>query len=330
MRPFWPRNVYTDPFSWEGHMTKTRLSLCLACVGLIGVAFASACGSSNSSPGNGDSGPDSTAAENEAGGEDATPDTTTQPPPKDASPGTDTGTKADGATDGGLADAHSDSATTDTGTSDTGSADTGSGDSSSSDAGSGDTGISDAGSTDAAGDTGTTDAASDSPSDAGGDGPILIGPACHAADGGNTACPFGDHCCVTTATQAATCAASCNADAGSFAVDCVGSSGQLQCGQVPGATQCCATLVLVGGTAPNCGASELQSTCAPSCGVENPPATTCDMSHNIHLCTATVDCAGDTPDGGISRTHCCAFGANPLAWCTSDLLSMSDAAACTP
>jgi hypothetical protein len=319
-------------------MTKTRLSLCIACAGLIGVAFASACGSSNNSPGNGDSGPDSTAAENEAGGEDTGSDTTTQPPPQDAAR-MDTGTPkadagadatADGEADGSLGDAHPDSPATDTGTSDTGSADTGSADSSSSDSGSGDTGISDAGSTDAAGDTGTADAANDSPSDAGGDAPILIGPACLEPDGGATACAFGQHCCVTTATQASVCAASCDPDAGSFAVDCVGSSGQLQCGEVPGATQCCATLVLAGGTAPNCGASELQSTCAPSCGVENPPSGTCDMSHNIHLCTATADCAGDTPDGGISRTHCCAFGVNPLAWCTSDLLSMSDAAACKP
>jgi hypothetical protein len=306
-------------------MTRTRLALCFACTGLVFGAFAAGCGSS-SNGNNNQGGQDGGGLDSTTGG-DAPEDTVTmgQDSPVDSTSGGDSSdSTAPG--DAGSTDA-ADGTTTDTGSQDSGTTDTGSTDGGSqdgsTDAPTTDTGTPDTGTPDSGtdGSDGAVDAgAGEAATDAAGDGPILIGPACRGADGGNIACAFGEHCCVTTATQATACAASCDGDAGSYAVDCVGSTGLLECGGLAVAPVCCATLVLDGtGSPPNCGASQLASTCAPSCGTQNPPGNSCDtLSHVIQLCTAAADCASDDA-GGIARTHCCSFGTNPISWCVDGI-----------
>jgi hypothetical protein len=143
-----------------------------------------------------------------------------------------------------------------------------------------------------------------------------VGPDCRAADGGIYTCSAGQHCCVNTSTQASSCAASCAPPL--YAVDCAGASGTNQCG----AQTCCGTLVISGGTLPNCTASELTSACTSGTCNDNPPGGlgACNpASHIIKLCTAVADCAGDAN----GNTMCCRFSTSPLYWCVGSAFGSS-------
>jgi hypothetical protein len=237
------------------------------------------------------------------------------------------GASAEGA-DGGTQDATvADTTTTDTGgedsTADMGAMD-GGGDSATADAGGVDAdagdGAADAGE-DAPGDSGAdtgaqdadsgTDTGADAGSDAGQDTGAGLGPVCQRPDGGNYFCSAGQHCCGNSVTRDSVCATACNQGAGYYPIDCPGASGDGGCGP----EVCCATLVLDGGTVPNCTAAELTSACVSSCSNDSPPGTfsMCLGTYTILLCTAAADCAGD-PNG---NTMCCNFGTppSPVNWC---------------
>jgi hypothetical protein len=202
------------------------------------------------------------------------------------------------------ADAANDMGVTDTGTEDTG-------------AESGADSGTDAGTSDSGSDGGTeasVDAGSDSAPDAAPDAGDRQGPACRASDGGIYRCNSGEHCCANAMTQASSCATACRPDAGTFPVDCAGATGDGQCGSL----LCCGTLVLDGGTVPNCGASSLTTSCATMC-TDNPPGTfsNCMGMYTIRLCNATADCANDT-----ARPMCCRFGASPVYWCVDTITAV--------
>jgi hypothetical protein len=277
-------------------MNRTRLALCVAVSTVAFGALATACGSSSNN--SNQNGSDSGGLDSTTGGMDSpVPEDGGMPPGQDSSTGQDSTTPSD-ASDGGT----STSDASDTGTVDTGA---------------------DGGPVDAAKDA--SDTGADAPVDAPSDAPPLPGPGCRAADGGPTQCASGQHCCVTTVSQATACAASCDNDAGTYQVDCTGSTGQ--CANIPVAPLCCAKLVTNGSdAAATCGPVVFTSTCAPACGTENPPGTTCDtLPHVLRLCSAAADCAND--DAG-ARTHCCSFGANPVSWCVDSLAAGAPGATC--
>jgi hypothetical protein len=203
----------------------------------------------------------------------------------------------------------------------------------------------DAGSGDA-GDGAVVDAADAGETGAGG------GPICQTSADSGVACNVGEHCCVNATTRTGACAAQCNADAGTFPVDCAGftSSAQRpnQCGQTMGAgSVCCGHLLLTGATtdAGSCVAGGVTSQCAPSATYcpDNPP-TDCTAipppGYPIRMCTATTDCTGDNFDAGIRdggdggvtivpRNVCCSFG-SPLYLCVDPLTATAPTASCLP
>jgi hypothetical protein len=251
----------------------------------------------------------------EAGRPDATVEGGADSGGKDGGP--DATVEDAGGPDSTAMDTGGDSASTDTGAADAGDA--------ASDTSLTDTGVMDAGAdgnVDSGVDTGMPDSGTDSATEASVDSGIDAapdtgagqGPACRAVDGGIYRCNAGQHCCANAMTQASSCATACDADAGTYPVDCAGSTGAGQCGS----QLCCGTLVINGGTIPPmCTASQLTAACAPLCGGDagdNPPAgigACTPATHTIRLCTAAADCAGD-PNG---NTRCCSFNGNPIRWC---------------
>lgn len=277
---------------------KARLAVCLAFTTMaIGVPVASCGGNDATTAGDGgDGGQDSTAGNDSSPGDSAA----------EASRG---GFGMEAGQDGSGTDASRDGSGTDTGASD---GTTGT-DGAPRDVTATDTGAdaaADAGPTQGSGvDSGTNavldggvDAAIDSGPDAGAGGPQCLTP-----DGGRSSCNLGEHCCVLASTRTATCAATCDPDAGAYPVDCTGSSAAGQCGS----QLCCGTLVLGGGIIPNCSASSLTASCAASC-TDTPPGalSNCTGSYSVRLCNAAADCASDT-----GRPSCCSFGSSPVAWC---------------
>lgn len=167
---------------------------------------------------------------------------------------------------------------------------------------------------DAAVDTGvdaTMDVSTDTGQDTGQDTGGGQGPRCLASDGSFFFCSANEHCCVNGPTHVASCATSCDADAGLYAVDCPGATGAGGCGS----QICCGTIAFSGGVVPNCIASQLTSSCADTCA-SSPGypggAGQCLGRSTIRYCTAAADCANE-PNG---NTSCCNFGTqNPLNWC---------------
>jgi hypothetical protein len=312
-----------------------RLALRFACTAaLVGLMTGCASGDSGDggetpAEGGGDStmGPDARAEGSaDAGGPDGGPAETGKP---DAT--------AEGGADSGGTDASADATLGDTGGQDSTVADAASQDSTVDDTAApdamdaaNDTGLTDTSAADAGADstldsgvdTGAPDAGADAETDASGDGGSDAapdtgdgqGPACRASDGGIYRCNTGEHCCANAMTQASSCATACNPDAGTYPVDCAGSTGDGQCGgQI-----CCGTLVLSGGTVPNCSASSLVTSCATTC-TDNPPGTFsgCMGNYTIRLCNATADCTNDT-----GRPVCCRFGASPVYWCVDTFTAL--------
>jgi hypothetical protein len=168
---------------------------------------------------------------------------------------------------------------------------------------------------DVANDTGN-DAGQDAGSDAGQDSGTPLGPRCLAGDGSFYFCNAGEHCCVNAPIHAASCATSCDPNAGLYAVDCPGASGAGGCGS----QICCGAIIFNGGAVPNCIATELNSACVDTCdaGSVAPGSTgVCAGRFAIRFCTAAADCADD-PNG---NTSCCNFGnpPSPVNWCVNPL-----------
>jgi hypothetical protein len=165
-------------------------------------------------------------------------------------------------------------------------------------------------------DVANIEVADDTGNDASLDGGTATGPRCFAAYGTSDFCNAGEHCCVNAATRVSNCATSCDPKSGFYAVDCAGASGDGGCG----AQTCCGSIVLSGGTVPNCNASMLTSACVDSCSDDRrvPGSTgTCLGQYAIRFCTSAADCAGN-PSG---NTACCNFGNPPstVNWCVAPL-----------
>jgi hypothetical protein len=292
-----------SPCSAERGTTQvtTEPTLRSACAAAAFGLLICACSSSDNSNGQlpGDGGQDATTGLDGTidanTGDDGTEAGEFDTPPGDA-PGHD-GSPSDGAAadssgaDGGRHDAM---------IADTGTADEGGQDSTVHDAGVMDTGAPDIGAETGI-DASTT--GTDGGTGAGG------GPSCRAADGGMYQCNTGEHCCANASTQSTSCAIVCDADAGAYAVDCAGSTGTGQCG----ATLCCGSLTLNGGTVPSCSAASLTASCQAACN-DAPPAS-CTGTFAIRLCTAASDCSTDT-----ANPSCCNFGSSPVNWCVSTLI----------
>jgi hypothetical protein len=298
---------------------KARLALRIAFVAAALADLLTGCPSSES------------VTANEAGVSDST---TPEEAATEGSNGEDTGA----GTDGRRPDASADATLADTSATDTGTQDstvdtdvTDAGADSASEMGAADSGGADAGgdaqaeaSADAGGDGGGQDAAADvgadmgadtapdAGADAGQDAGVGQGPVCQHPDGGNYFCNAGQHCCANAVTRDSNCAASCDQGAGYYPVDCPGSSGDGGCG----------TLVIDGGSIPNCNPTELTSACGTTCN-DNPPSALsgCVGSYTIQLCTAAADCAGN-PNGD---TYCCNFGTppSPVNWCVSQAIYLT-------
>ncbi len=233
--------------------------------------------------------------------------------------------------DGGVADAK-DSGSTETGSADSTLGDTGTPDGTSTEA------AAEAG----AADTGATETGAADGGEAGAEGGG--GPLCKTGpDGGINACDVGAHCCVNAATLAQSCQSACQADAGTFPIDCLGATGPGQCTATAGAgAVCCGVLALTGNQtdAGVCIPQGLVTQCAPpSACAENIPqdcsqaATT--SPYVLRMCTATSDCTGDRiypdggPEAGIGHAKCCSFGA-PASWCVDALTATAPTATCMP
>jgi hypothetical protein len=170
-------------------------------------------------------------------------------------------------------------------------------------------------------DVANIDVADETGNDASTDSGIASGPRCFATDGGFEDCNAAEHCCVNAMTRVANCSSSCDSTAGLYAVDCAGASGDRGCG----AQICCGSIVLSGGTVPDCTASMLTSACVDSCsGDRRVPGSTgmCLGRYSIRLCAAAADCAGN-PNG---NTACCNFGnpPSPVNWCVAPLSNVSN------
>jgi hypothetical protein len=149
---------------------------------------------------------------------------------------------------------------------------------------------------------------------------IAQGPRCLASDGGFDFCNANEHCCVNGPARTASCATSCDADAGLYAVDCPGAAGPGGCGS----QVCCGTIVFNGGVVPNCIATQLTSACVDSCNGDtvSPGASgVCAGRFTVRYCTSAADCMND-PNG---NTSCCNFGSppSPLNWCISPVSTVS-------
>jgi hypothetical protein len=165
-------------------------------------------------------------------------------------------------------------------------------------------------------------------------GGACVGPECQLTPtSGITTCAVGQDCCANPATYNASCESPA-ADGGTCptsgsALDCVGSKGTdggLITGECPSSQVCCGHLTLTGtGTAPNCTASKLTSSCQTSatCGTELAPSGCNAGTYTVHLCQSAGDCAGLAS----GDTHCCSCGAisgnqNPVHMCVGGLASI--------
>jgi hypothetical protein len=160
-----------------------------------------------------------------------------------------------------------------------------------------------------------------------------VGPECQLTPtSGITTCAVGQDCCGNPSNYTATCEAkgtdggACPTSGG--ALDCAGQKGTdggYEVGECSSGQVCCGKLVLTGGgSAPNCTASSLTSSCMTTaqCGTEGAPGGCGGGTYTVHLCTSKADCAGLAS----GDTNCCSCGSisgnqNPVHMCISGLAS---------
>jgi hypothetical protein len=139
------------------------------------------------------------------------------------------------------------------------------------------------------------------------------GPPCPAAP-----CSGADKCCAVPVTDGGVgvnlaCQASCPGNGGSVACD--------KPADCPASAHiCCGTIVVNGGTLPNCQIGSASSVCAATCTTAL--NFTCSATDTVRLCAAAADCAGDA-----LNTYCCSFAISPVPFCVSAIVSFG-ATAC--
>ncbi len=142
----------------------------------------------------------------------------------------------------------------------------------------------------------------------GGGGPGID---CIEDDAGTPAEPCGPglSCCYDTGANAPTCVQACQVgDALACLVPSDCRSG------VTAGPDCCATVVLNGGTFPQCTAASFSTACG-TC--KTTIATSCNDTDTLHLCVTAADCSAD-----VSNPLCCNLRNGTFA-CISSLVSQA-------
>jgi hypothetical protein len=89
-----------------------------------------------------------------------------------------------------------------------------------------------------------------------------------------------------------------------------------------GTPLCCGTVVLNGGTPPNCTASSVTSACTTQCATAF--VSNCSGTETVRLCAQASDCSDPT------YNKCCTFGSGnqSLTFCSSQAIATGAGASC--